>query len=88
MDIIASAFDFFNPLKHFSQGEYVGLWNTLLNTFLMGFCGRFFACVPLLLTFWCGVVRQRVPLAVLFFSLTLVFAYFGGAVEFVFWWLY
>ncbi len=88
MDLFASAFDFLNPLKHFSQSEYVGLWKDLFNTFLAGFWGRLFASFSLALAFWCGMVRQKLPLAIVFFGLTLIFAYCGGAMKFVFWWLY
>ena len=80
--------DIFNPLRYFSPHHYIDFWQTMFNTFLMGFWGRLFASLSLILAFWCGVVKEKLPLAIIFFSLTIVFAYCGVALKFVFWWLY
>ncbi|MBI4594767.1 MAG: hypothetical protein HY730_00125 [Candidatus Tectomicrobia bacterium] len=80
--------EIFNPFKYFTAEQYTNFWQNLFNTVLMGFWGRLFASLSLILAFWCGVVKEKIPLAIIFFSLTIILAHCGGAVKFVFWWLY
>jgi len=53
--------DIFNPLRYFSPHHYTDFWQTMFNTFLMGFWGRLFASLSLILAFWCGVVKEKLP---------------------------
>lgn len=85
---MTSSLDYFNPLRYMTTKEYVSIWDMLFSTFLMGFWSRFFASSSLILTFWCGVVRQKIALAIIFFSLTVFFTYFGGMTKIIFWWLW
>lgn len=78
--------DYLNPLKHFSQGEYLSFWQYLFKTVLSGFWARLIASVTLLFSFWFGVYRRKLGLALIFFVVTIVVSYFGSLVNAVFWW--
>lgn len=70
--------DALNPLRHFSEGEYVSFWQALFASVLEGFWARAIAGTCLFLAFWFGVRRQRFQLGLMFFALTLFITY--GAV--------
>lgn len=78
--------ELFNPLKHFSHGQYVSFWQYLFATLLTGFWARLIASVSLCFSFWFGVYRRRLGLGLIFFILTVVMAYFGSLVKIAFWW--
>ncbi len=75
MDII----DALNPLRHFTEKEYISFWQTLFTTILEGFWARVFAGAFLFLTFWFGVRRQRFQIGLIFFALALLITY-GSAI--------
>lgn len=78
--------EFFNPLKHFSQAEYISFWQFLFATLLSGFWARFIASLSILFSFWFGVYRRRPGLGALFFGLAVFISYLGGLMKIFFWW--
>jgi len=79
-------FEFFNPLKHFSQGEYLSFWQCLFSTLLSGFWARLIASLSILFSFWFGVYRRRPGLGALFFLAAVFISYAGGLMKALFWW--
>ncbi len=79
MDLI----DALNPLRHFTEGEYISFWQALFATILEGFWARICAGSCLFLTFWFGVRRQRFQIGLIFFALTLLIAYGSVLVTFM-----
>ncbi len=75
-----------NPLKYFSQAEYISFWQHLFATLLSGFWARLIAALCLIFSFWFGVYRRRLGLSVLFFILTVLISYLGGLLRVIFWW--
>jgi hypothetical protein len=78
--------ELFNPLKHFSQGEYLSFWHYLFLTLLSGFWARLIASLSILFSFWFGVYRRRPALGALFFIVAVFISYFGGLMKAFFWW--
>ena len=78
--------DFFNPLKHFSRGEYLSFWHYLFSSLLSGFWARLIASLSILFSFWFGVYRRRLGLGIIFFILSVFVSYFGGLLKAIFWW--
>jgi len=78
--------ELFNPLKHFSQGEYLSFWHYLFLTLLSGFWARLIASLSILFSFWFGVYRRRPGLGALFFIAAVFISYFGGLMKALFWW--
>lgn len=64
-----------NPLAYFSEQEYLAWWNVVAERFLVGVPLRILTILCVSGCYWCGVYRQRVGLAMLFFVLALVTAY-------------
>jgi len=79
-------FEIFDPLKRFSQGEYLSLWRYLFATLLSGFWARLLASFFLIFSLWFGVYRRRLGLGIGFFVLSVFIAYFGGLMAIMFWW--
>lgn len=79
-------FEIFDPLKRFSQSEYLSLWQYLFATLLSGFWARLLASLFLLFSLWFGVYRRRLGLGIGFFVLSVFIAYFGGLARIMFWW--
>ena len=75
--------DVLNPLRHFSEGEYVSFWQALFASILEGFWARVFAGTCLFFAFWFGVRRQRVQIGLVFFALTLLITYGSVFVAFM-----
>jgi len=85
--ILMDFFDLFNPLKHFSQGEYISFWQYLFSTLLQSFWARFIALLSISFSIWFGVYRRRFGLGVFFFLITVLVSYFGGLLKVLFsWW--
>ncbi len=72
-------FNAINPLKHFSEGEYLYFWQILFVSVLEGFWARFLSAAFLLLAFWFGVRRQRFQRGLIFFGLACLITY-GSAI--------
>ncbi|MEQ1845869.1 MAG: hypothetical protein ABL983_09895 [Nitrospira sp.] len=67
--------DWVNPLSYLSEEEYLRWWNALAHRYLEGVPLRLLTVGFLSGCYWCGVYRQRVGLAIVFFLLTLLTAY-------------
>jgi len=78
--------EFFNPLRHFSQAEYVSFWQYLFSTILSGFWARLIASVSIIFSFWFGVYRRRPALGALLFGVAVFVSYFGSLIRIFFWW--
>jgi hypothetical protein len=66
---------YINPLAHMGAGEYVGFWQNLFATILLGFWGRTIAVLLLVLSFWFGVRRRNFIMGFWTFVLAGVIAY-------------
>lgn len=77
--------DYLNPLKRFTEAEYLSMWQTLFSTVLSGFWARFAACVFLILSFWFGVRRQNFFTGLAFFLLAMAVTYSAGVFQALFW---
>jgi hypothetical protein len=75
--------DLINPLAHMAPGEYLGFWQHLFATLLVGFWGRVCAGLLLILSFWLGVRRRNFILGFWTFLGAGILAYGAAAFRFI-----
>ena len=76
--------DFINPLHHVSEAQYVGWWQMLFATLLQGFWAKCIASITLVSSVIFSVWRQRVSLGIFLFMVSIVLAYGGGLIKYIF----
>ena len=74
-------FRYLNPLRYFTNDEYVSFWSMLFGSLLSGFWARLISVCFLGLSFYFMARRQNIQIFVVFFFLALVTAYIGGLRE-------
>ena len=79
-----SAFiDNLDPTKHVSQEKYLEFWQVLFSTVLQGVWAKVLASAALFLAFWFGVRKQQFMMGIVFFFISILFAYGGTILKFV-----
>jgi len=76
--ILASLFDYLDPLTYMDEETYRAMWVSVFTTMFQGTLARVGAGICLFYSFWYGTYKQKVGIGVLFFVLTTAFAYFGS----------
>jgi len=76
--------DYLNPLKSFSEEEYMAFWRMLFANVLHGFLARAIASTALILSFWFGIKRRQLPAALMCYAFALVIAYGAAILELFF----
>ena len=71
-------FRYMDPLRYFTQQEYVSFWGRLFETILSGFWARLISVCFLALSFYFMARRQNVQIFIVFFLLAIATAYIGG----------
>jgi len=76
--ILASLFDYSDPLIYMDEETYRAMWMSVFTTMFQGTLARVGAGICLFYSFWYGTYKQKFGLGVLFFVLTTAFAYCGS----------
>ncbi|MBU6434154.1 MAG: hypothetical protein KGS09_19800 [Nitrospirae bacterium] len=76
--ILASLFDYLDPLNYMDEETYHSMWMSIFHTMFQGTLARVGAGICLFYSFWYGTYKQKFGIGVLFFVLTTAFAYFGS----------
>ena len=76
--ILASLFDYLDPLTYMDEETYRAMWVSVFTTMFQGTLARVGAGICLFYSFWYGTYKQKFGIGVLFFVLTTAFAYFGS----------
>ena len=73
--------DYANPFRYVDPDKYVSFWAMLFATAFEGVFARVFAVAFLGLAFWMGVYRQRFASGLTFYTLSIMFTYFGALLK-------